>query len=224
MHIDFSHLSIGTFLAVYAAGFITSLTPCVYPIIPIVVGFLGSRSGGFGSRAKGAVLYTLGLAFVYTALGMVAALTGKIFGTLTANSYVFGAFGLLILVLGGNMMEWYIIPIPGFKVTMEGEKESFFTPFIVGMSTGLVASPCTAPVLGGLLMFVAATKAVVKGGLLMFTFSVGMSTLLLIIGFSASLISFLPKSGQWMVTVKKVLALILICAGLYFVFLAGKLS
>ena len=84
--------------------------------------------------------------------------------------------------------------------------------------------PCTAPVLGGLLMMVSAQKAIISGGLLMFTFSLGMCTILLLLGFSASLVNYLPKSGVWMVRVKKALALLLIGVGVYFVFMAGRLS
>jgi cytochrome c-type biogenesis protein len=224
-NVDFTHLSIGTFIAVYIAGVVTSLTPCVYPIIPIVIGYLGSRTGGPAARIQGAVFYVLGLALVYTALGMIAALTGRIFGSLTSNPYVYIAFGIMLLVLGGNMMDWYTIPLPGFGGGKEvGNKSSFFAPFFVGVSSGLVASPCTAPVLGGLLLLVATKKAIISGGLLMFAFSLGMSTILLIIGFSASLLTYLPKSGAWMIVVKKALALLLIAAGIYFIFMAGKLA
>jgi thiol:disulfide interchange protein DsbD len=223
--VSFEHVSLGTFTAVYVSGLITSLTPCVYPIIPIVIGFLGSRTGSPAVRARGAVFYVLGLSLVYTVLGMIAALTGQMFGTLTSNPYVYLGFGILILALGGNMMDWYYIPLPGFgRGTTSMKESSVLGPFFIGISSGLVASPCTAPVLGGLLLFVASQKAIVSGGLLMFTFSIGMSTLLLAIGFSAGLVNYLPKSGGWMANVKKALALLLIGAGIYFVFMAGRLS
>lgn len=222
--INFEHLSLGTFIAIYISGFITSLTPCVYPIIPIVVGYLGSRSGNTLARIRGAALYALGLSIVYTFLGMIAALTGQIFGSLTSNPYVYLFFGLLILTLGGNMMDWYYIPIPGLNAgKTSSNQSSLFGPFFLGLSSGLVASPCTVPVFGSLLLFIASKKAVITGGLLMFTFSLGMSTLLLALGFSAGFLNYLPKSGYWMVTVKKILALLLIGAGIYFIFMAGRL-
>lgn len=223
--INFAQLSPGTFFGVYLAGLVTSLTPCVYPIIPIVIGFIGTRSGSTAARVRGSIFYVLGLALVYTVLGITAALTGRMFGSMTSNPYVYLGFGVLMMVLGGNMMEWYAIPLPGMGGTRAVEKrESFFGPFFVGVSTGLVASPCTAPVLGGLLMLVSAQKAIVSGGLLMFTFSLGMCTILLLLGFFASLVNYLPKSGGWMVRVKKALALLLIGVGIYFTFMAGRLS
>ncbi|MCB4791524.1 MAG: sulfite exporter TauE/SafE family protein [Elusimicrobia bacterium] len=224
LNIDLGNLSVGTFIAVYFAGVITSLTPCVYPIIPIVIGCMGSFSGSVGARIRGAVFYVVGLALVYTALGMIAALTGKMFGSLTTNPYVYLGFGIMVLALGGNMMDWYYIPLPGLGgSTAVNDKPSFFTPFFMGVSSGLVASPCTAPVLGGLLLLVATKKAIISGGLLLFMFSLGMSTLLLVLGFSCSFLAFLPKSGNWMVKIKKALALLLIAGGIYFIFKAGQL-
>ena len=159
----------------------------------------------------------LGLSLVYALLGIIAALTGSMFGDLTANPYIYLAFGVMLLALGGNMMDWYYMPIPSFI------KKGSSAPFLMGVTSGLVASPCTAPVLAGLLLYVASKKAVVSGGLLMFTFAIGMNTILLALGFSASLATKLPKSGKWMVIVKKVLSLIIIGSGIYFIFKAGTL-
>jgi cytochrome c-type biogenesis protein len=222
--IDFTHITLGTFIAVYVAGLLTSLTPCVYPIIPIVIGFLGNREGSARSRIRGVIFYILGLSLVYTALGMIAALTGRIFGSLTTNPYVYLVFGILMLALAGHMIGWYYIPLPGLGGNKTPGKDSFFGPFFIGMSTGMVASPCTAPVLASLLLFISVKKAIVPGALLMFTFSIGMSTLLLTIGFFAGFLNFLPKKGQWMVVVKNVLAFMLIGAGIYFIFTAGKMA
>ncbi len=222
--INLDSISIATFAAVYLSGLLTSLTPCVYPILPIVVGYLGSRKGSPVSRLAASLAYILGLSLVYTTLGMAAALTGTLFGTMTANSWVYLAFGTLMLYLGGSMMDWYYIPIPRLPgVASESLKKSpFFGPFIMGLTSGVVASPCTAPVLGTLLFYVAAQKAVVTGALLMFTFSLGLSTMLLLIGFFAG--SLLPKSGAWMVKVKKGLALLIIAAAIYFIYTAGTLA
>lgn len=216
-NVNFDQIGFTTFLVVYVSGMITSLTPCVYPIIPIVVGFLGSREGGIKSRFKASLAYVLGLSLVYALLGVIAALTGSMFGDMTANPYLYLVFGVMLLALGGNMMDWYYVPMPNFI------KKGTNAPFLMGVTSGLVASPCTAPVLAGLLLYVASKKAVISGGLLMFTFAIGMNTILLAIGFSASLATKLPKSGKWMVIVKKVLALMIISSGIYFIFKAGTL-
>lgn len=222
--IDFESVSLLTFAAVYASGLLTSLTPCVYPILPIVVGYLGSREGGARSRFLASLAYILGMALVYSALGMAAALTGSLFGELTTNTWVNLAFGVLLLYLGGSMMEWYYLRLPNLPgLASESVKKSpVIGPFVMGVTSGMVASPCTAPVMASLLVYVASKQAVVTGGLLLFTFSMGLSTTLLIIGFFAG--SLMPRSGAWMVTVKKALAFLIIGAGVYFIYTAGTLA
>jgi thiol:disulfide interchange protein DsbD len=223
-HINFETVSFGTFAAVYASGLLTSLTPCVYPLLPIVIGYLGSKEGGLRSRLAASLSYIVGLSLVYTALGMAAALTGSLFGAVASNTWVYLAFGVLLLFLGGNMMEWYYIPLPNLAgLAPESVKRSpWLGPFVMGLTSGMVASPCTAPVLASLLVFVASKKAVVTGGLLMFSFSMGLSSMLLVIGFFAG--SLMPKSGAWMVKVKTALALLIMGAGVYFIYTAGKLA
>ena len=222
--VNLESVSMATFAAVYVSGLLTSLTPCVYPILPIVVGYLGSREGGAASRLTASLAYIFGMALVYSALGMAAALTGSLFGSLTTNTYVYLAFGVLLLYLGGSMMEWYYIPMPNLPglASESARKSPFLGPFVMGLTSGMVASPCTAPVLGTLLVYVAAKKAVFTGTLLLLTFSMGLSSTLLVIGFFAG--SVLPKSGAWMVKVKKALAFLIMGAGIYFVYAAGKLA
>lgn len=211
----------------YLSGLATSLTPCVYPVIPIVVGYLGQQTGRWTQRLTSAVLYVLGLSCVYSLLGLIAAATGRMFGQMTTNAYVYAGFGLFVLAMGGAMMDWYAIPLPRFlqpKADAVGAKPSLWGSFLVGASSGLIASPCTAPVLAAVLLYIASERQFVRGSLLMFSFSMGMNTLLLALGFSAGLVRNLPKSGGWMVVVKKILAGLLLASGLYFIFKAGQLS
>jgi len=225
--LDLAHPTLLTFFLIYLAGVVTSLTPCVYPLIPIVIGYLGNRTGPWTHRFWAAIFYVLGLSLVYSALGIVAAASGKVFGQMTTNLYVYLIFGILILVLAGSLMDWYVIPTPGFlqpKSQHHSKKHSLSHAFLVGASSGFIASPCTAPVLGTLLFFIASQKAFVSGSLMMFTFSLGMNSLLLALGFSAGLLHHLPRSGHWMVIVKKALAMLLLASGLYFIFRAGQLS
>lgn len=226
--IDFSqHLLLSLAMA-YLSGVATSLTPCVYPLIPIVVSYLGNQSGSTKNRFTAALAYVLGLSLVYTLLGLVAVFTGSFFGDLTTNMYVYLAFAILILILGGSMMDWYQIPTPSWlqpKADAAGTQPAgIWKPFIIGASSGLVAAPCTAPVLASILIYIASQQQYFNGSLLMLSFSFGMNTLLLVIGFSAGIVRNLPKSGVWMLRIKKGLALILIASGLYFVFRAGQIS
>lgn len=224
LQVNLESISLMTFLGVYVSGLLTSLTPCVYPILPIVIGYLGSREGGPWKRFIASLSYIIGMAVVYSALGMAAALTGSLFGSLTTNTWVYLGFGLLMLFLGGSMMDWYYIPMPNLPgLAPKSLKESpVVGPFVMGLTSGMVASPCTAPVLGSLLIYVAAQKAVVTGGLLLFSFSMGLSSMLLVIGFLAG--SVMPKSGAWMIKVKKALAFLIMGAGIYFIYTAGTLA
>ena len=219
LELPLDHITITTFVLAYVSGVLTSFTPCLYPLLPIVVGFLGSASGSVSARVKSALSYALGLALVYTALGITAALTGRMFGDLTTNAWVYLAFGIFVLILGGNMMDFYSLPLPGFR-----NSGSPKNAFVLGMTSGLVASPCTAPVLASLLFYVAKERAVVVGGLLLFTFAIGLNTTLLAIGLSSGLLARLPKSGRWMVRVKRGMALLMIAGAIYFIFKAGTLA
>lgn len=225
--IDLTHLSLFTLASIYVAGFLVSLTPCVYPMIPIVIGYLGNQTGSNKHRILAALSYVLGLSFVYSALGIIAALTGQMFGDMTVNPYVYFGFGLLLLILGGSMMDWYYIPVPRFlqpKAGPAGTKTSLKTSFLVGASSGLVASPCTAPVMISILFHIASERQVLRGAIMMLTFSLGMNTLFLMLGLSAGFIRALPRSGMWMVVIKKVMAFLLLGSGLYLIFQAGQIS
>lgn len=224
--IDLTHFSFFTLLTIYVAGFLISLTPCIYPMIPIVIGYLGNQKGSHKHRTLAALSYVLGLSLVYSALGVIAALTGQMFGDMTVNLYVYFSFGVLLLVLGGSMMDWYYIPVPRFlqpRVGPVGAKTSLKTSFLVGASSGLVASPCTAPVMIGILVHIASERQILRGAILMLTFSLGMNTIFLILGLSAGLLRTLPHSGIWMVVIKKAMAFLILSSGLYFIFQAGRL-
>lgn len=222
--IDFTHISVITFLLVYLAGFLTSFTPCVYPMIPIVMGYLGNLNGNTKSRAMAAVLYILGMSLVYALLGLIAAVTGSFFGELTVSWPLYLGFGIFLLVLGGSQLDFYNIPLPTWlSQPSQSSKNSLLQAFLVGATSALVASPCTAPVLGTLLVLVATQKQIFAGSALLFTFAIGMNTLLFILGISAGFLKNLPRSGNWMIFVKKILAGLVLASGVYFIFKAGQI-
>jgi len=225
--IDLTRWSFVTLAAVYGSGFLVSLTPCVYPLIPVVIGYLGPQGGGAKRRFLAALSYVFGLSLVYSALGVIAAFTGRIFGQMTTNPYVYVGFGVLLLALGGSMMDWYQLPLPRFLRPKAGGTEapaSLKTCLFVGASSALVASPCSAPVLTSLLFYISSQRQFLRGAILMTVFSLGMNTLFLILGVSAGFARNLPRSGVWMVAVKKLMALLILGSGLYFIFRAGQLS
>ncbi|MFC1809563.1 protein-disulfide reductase DsbD family protein [Candidatus Omnitrophota bacterium] len=216
------------FLAIpfaYIGGLLTSFTPCVYPMVPIVVGVIGAR----GSQSKLhafflSLSYVFGLSLVYAALGVVSGITGSLFGEASTSPIVNFLIANVLVVFALSMFGLFDIKTPSFMTPKTGEKKGFFTAFIVGISSGFVAAPCTAPVLGTLLVYVGGTQNAILGMILMFSFALGMSTLLVVIGTFTGVLTALPKSGKWMQTVKVILAVLMLAIAEYFIYRAGQFA
>lgn len=214
-------LSIGLVLVVFCAGLVTSFTPCIYPMLPITVGIVG-RSSQTRAQAFGhALLYVLGVALVYAALGMTAALTGQLFGSVASHPLTLTLVALVLLALGLWMLDWVRLPnwFAAFEVPSGNLSRPLALLFTGGLS-GLVMAPCTSPVLGLLLMFVAAWGEPVWGALLMFVFAFGMCALLIAAGTFSGLLARLPRVGRWMNGIKIGLAVLILLAAGYFGWLA----
>jgi thiol:disulfide interchange protein DsbD len=209
----------------YVGGVLTSFTPCVYPMIPIVVGVIGAKSSKSKLHAFFLSLsYVFGLSLVYTILGLISALTGSLFGQSSTNPWINILIANVLIVFSLSMFGVFNISTPQFMQPKTGEKKGFFSAFIVGLSTGLVAAPCTAPVLGTLLVYVGSTQNVFLGMILMFAFSLGMGSLLLVLGTFAGVVAALPKSGKWMQGIKMFLAFILLAVAQVYIFKAGQFA
>lgn len=214
--------SIGSFFLVYLAGVVTSLTPCIYPMIPITVGILGANQAESKSRAFLLTLaYVFGISLTYAGLGLISAFTGSLFGSFSSNPWLLISIAIFIELLGLNMLDVFQIRIPMLNISRAGKKAGIFSNMGYGMIFGLVMSPCTAPVLAAILAWVAQSHSVIMGPLLLFFYSLGMGTLLLAIGTFASLTSKLPKSGNWMIYVKKAMGWLMLATAAYFFFKAG---
>lgn len=214
------------FLAAYLGGFLVSLTPCVYPVIPITVAYIGGQSGG--SRGKALLLslaYVLGMAVTYTALGSIAALTGTLFGSVQSSPWTYLVVGNLFFLLGLSMLDVFALPLPRFLSgagAAQGRR-GFAGAFLVGAASGFVLGPCTAPVMAVLLGYVASEGNVAFGMNLLFVFALGMGTLQILVGTFSGLLAGLPAAGAWMVRIKQFFGWVLIAMGEYFVFTAGNL-
>jgi len=214
--------SISAIFVVFAAGILTSLTPCVYPMIPVTVTYIGGAAGGNRRRAVAlSVTYVLGLSLMYASLGVIAALAGKIFGEFTRNPWVFGAVGLIIAALGLGMLDVYTIPALLTNVQGQGARRGgFLGAALMGVAAGFVAAPCTAPVLGLLLAYVGQTRNVVWGGSLLFVFALGLGLLLMLLGIFSGLLTSLPRAGVWMDRIKKGFGAAMILIGVWFLWSA----
>ena len=221
--------------ALFAGGVLTSLTPCVYPMIPITAAIVGGETAaarsanGPASRARPVLLtltYVLGLALVYSALGVFAGLTGTLFGSVSTNPWLYFAMANVLILAGLGMLDVLPIRLPAGitqRAATMGTAGRLSGAFAMGAMSGLVAAPCSAPVMAAVLTWVTVTKSVALGFLYLLTFSLGMSTLLVVVGLSSGSLARLPRAGAWMVTVKKLFAIVMFGVAEYYLIKMGQL-
>ena len=210
----------------FLGGILVSFTPCVYPVLPVTVGYIGSRSGG--SRRRAFLLsaaYAVGMALTYAALGMAAGLSGSVFGETTAHPLAYLVLGNVCILLSLSLFDVFHLPTPAILPRAGGPGSAprgMGGAFVVGLLSGLVVGPCTAPVLGGLLLYVGASGHPVFGATLLFTFALGMGLPVVALGTFAGLLTNLPKAGGWTVKVQRAFGVLLLLAGEYLLLEAGK--
>lgn len=215
--------------AMFGAGLVTSLTPCVYPMIPIVAGVLGGSGAAARSRARTVgftLTYVLGLALVYAGLGLVAGLTGSLFGAISSNPWAYFAIGNLLLLAALAMLDVIPIVVPAGVMEWAGRfgGGSYAGVFAMGATSGLVAAPCGAPAFAAALTFVTATGSAVWGFLYLFVFSLGMTALLVAVGLVAGFGATLPRGGRWTVWIKRAAGVVLLGMAEYYFIQMGKVS
>ncbi|NNF27778.1 MAG: cytochrome C biogenesis protein [Gemmatimonadetes bacterium] len=212
--------------ALFGAGVLTSLTPCVYPMIPITASIISgtAKEGQSRGRTVGLTLtYAVGMALLYAILGAVAGLTGTLFGTVSASPWALFAIGNMLILFALAMLDVIPVPIPRRLMDWAGSREggSYGAVFVLGASSGVVAAPCGAPAFAVVLTWVAATQAGFMGFVYLFVFSFGMTSLLIVVGIFSGTLSRLPRSGAWMVTVKRLAAVVMIGVAEYYFIKAG---
>lgn len=205
-------------LIVFFGGLALNLTPCVYPLIPITVGYFGGQSEGKTSRLFVlGVLYVLGMALTYSVVGVVTSLSGAIFGTLMQNPLVIVAIALVLGALALSMFGVYEFKLPDSWVMKAGGAQSgMFGAFFMGLTMGIVAAPCIGPFVLGLVTVVGAKGDPVYGFLMFFFLAVGLGTPYLILALFSGKIKNLPRAGLWMEAVKHIFGFILIGMAIYF--------
>jgi len=207
------------YVVAFFGGVLVSFTPCVYPLIPISIGYIGINSSG--SKFKGLVLslvYVTGIAVIYSALGLFASLTGTFFGKISSSPITYLFVGLVIIFSGLSLSDLFMIPLPNIVKLPALKKQSYLSTFVLGLSSGLIASPCLTPVLGSILVYLATRKNLLYGAGLLFSFAYGMGFILVLAGTFSALLVNIPKQGKWTLYVKKALSFVLIGMGLYFMY------
>lgn len=195
---------------VFLGGLLTSLTPCVYPLIPITVGVFGARQAS--SRGRAFVLtsaYVNGMGLVFAVLGVIAGMTGKAFGSALGNPFVVTGLAIFMLVLASSMFGAFELALPSglaLKLNNVGGG-GLLGAALMGSVAGFLAAPCTGPTLAGLLAWISNTQDPTLGGLLLYVYALGIGVPFFIIGvFTVRL----PKGGVWMEWVKSVFGVALL--------------
>ena len=218
---------------VFLAGVLTSFTPCVYPMIPITAAVVGGGNVGAaaapGARRRAVRLtfaYVLGLSLVYAALGLFAGLSGTLFGTVSANPWLYFLMANVLILAALAMLDAIPVRVPQSimrRASAAGGGGSTKGAFTMGAVSGLVAAPCSAPVMAAVLTWVATTRSAALGFLYLWVFSFGMCALLVAVGLSSGTLSRLPRAGAWMLWIKRLFAVIMIGVAEYYLTKMGEL-
>lgn len=199
-----------------------SFSPCVYPLVPVTCAYIGGRAEQ--SKLKGfflSLIFVFGMALMYSVLGVICAVTGKLFGQIIMNPVTYLVVANVYLFFGLSLMGLFDLPFLKVPLKIRIETKGILSCFFLGMSSGLVISPCVTPVLGAVLGYVATKQNTLFGATLLFVFAYGMGVLLILVGTFSSILLALPKPGAWLNIVKKICGLILIICSEYFLILAG---
>ena len=236
--VDFSHISaqlssspLTALPILFIAGVLTSLAPCIYPMIPITAAIVGGSTVGDVPRPRSRTViltftYVIGLALAYASLGLFAGLTGTLFGSVSTNPWLYFAMANLLIIAALAMLDVIPVRVPAWLLTRAataGEGGSVYGVFVMGAASGLIAAPCSAPVMAAVLTWVTATKSGVLGFIYLFVFSLGMCTILVLVGLFSGTVARLPRAGAWMLWVKRIFALIMLGVAEYYLVQMGLL-
>ncbi len=205
-------------VAFFLFGLALNLTPCVYPVIPLTVGYFGGQSDRKrGAAFAMALFYVIGIAVIFAVLGLISGLAGKQWGFLFQNPWFVIVITTIILAMAASMFGAFEITVPSSLMTSLGKtREGTVGALIMGLTVGVVIAPCAAGIIIGLVGLVAKLGIVAKGTLLFFVMGLGLGLPYLFLATFSGLLNKLPRSGMWMVWVRKLFGILLIGVALYF--------
>ncbi len=203
------------FILIFFGGLALNLTPCIYPLIPITISYFGGQAGGKASRAFFlALTYVFGMSITYSILGMIAAMTGSLFGSALQNPIIVLFIAAVLIGLSTSMFGLWEFRLPMFLTRKTGTaRKGFWGALFMGLTVGIVAAPCIGPFVLGLLTYVGEMGKPVMGFFMFFTLAWGMGIPFIVLG---TVSGSLPASGNWMIWVKKIFAFILLVMAVYF--------
>jgi len=204
---------------VFLGGLALNLTPCVYPLIPITVGYFGGQSEGrTGKLFVLGLVYVLGMSITYSIVGVVTSLSGAVFGSLLQSPIVILGIAAILIALSLSMFGMYEFKLPDkWVMKAGGAKSGAFGALLMGLTMGIVAAPCIGPFVLGLVTYVAAKGDPLYGFLMFFFLAIGLGTPYLFLALFSGKIKNLPRAGFWMDAVKHIFGFILIGMAIYFI-------
>lgn len=216
---------------IFMAGVFTSFNPCIYPMIPITAAIVGGQTLGEEKPPRGRTLlltmaYVIGLASVYSTLGLIAGVTGTMFGTISTNPWLYFAMANVLILSALAMFDVIPIRLPASLATRAataGTAGRASGAFIMGAMSGLVAAPCGAPVMAAILTWVGSKGSPTLGFVYLLVFSLGMCAVLVLVGLSSGALARLPRAGEWMNWVKKGFGVLMLGAAEYYLIKMGQL-
>jgi cytochrome c-type biogenesis protein len=224
---DLSRQPVAAIAFAFGGGMLASLSPCLYPMIPITVSIIGgTRETTRGRRFALALVYVAGLAMVYSVLGLLAGLTGTLFGAVSTSPWLSLLMANVLIAAALMTADLIAVPLPESlyrRAANVGTGGRVGGAFAMGAASGLVVAPCGAPVLAGILTWVTTTHNAGLGFVYLFAFSLGMCALLLVFALIADTALRLPRPGAWMLRVRQVFALVLLGVAEYYLITMGQL-
>ncbi|MBI3911220.1 MAG: thioredoxin family protein [Armatimonadetes bacterium] len=202
---------------VFLLGLMLNLTPCVFPIIPVTISYFGTQAQGKrGKTFRLALFYVLGMVLMYSALGVIAASTGRVFGFAASSPAVTIGIAIIIVALALSNFGLYELRPPSFLTSKTQARSGYIGALLMGIMVGILAAPCSGPVVLALAAFTSHKAQPLIGFGLFFVLALGLGLPYLVLGSFSGLVSALPRSGGWMETVKRILGVVMIFAALFF--------
>jgi thiol:disulfide interchange protein DsbD len=205
------------FLAVFLGGLALNLTPCVYPLIGVTVAYFGNQGGGPRRVLVLATIFVLGIALMFSSVGVAVALSGGLFGAAMQNPVVLIALATLLLILAASSFGLFVLQAPNWMLQRAGiARPGYAGALLMGLGMGVVAAPCIGPVVLGLLLMVERSGSAIFGFALFFTLAVGLGVPYIGLALAAGSIRRLPRSGEWLAWVEQFFGFVLVGLALYF--------
>ncbi len=205
------------FLAVFLGGLALNLTPCVYPLIGVTIAYFGNQGGGHRRVMYLAIVFVLGIALMFSSVGVAVAMSGGLFGAAMRNPFVLVALSMVLLMLAASSFGLFVLQPPNWMLQRAGAAHpGYVGALLMGLGMGVVAAPCIGPIVLGLLLMVERTGSALFGFALFFTLALGLGVPYIGLAMAAGHIRRLPRSGEWLAWVEHLFGFVLVGLALYF--------